>query len=350
MKVLCIVDWPEEGRWLWDHLPAPESDADQVDFQISRSARDIFGGYGKFLGYYPHYLGAAIKAFLRLSAYDIVVAYHGKNGVPLALLRALTGRRTPKLVILNFTVRGPIENLPWLLRFAMRGVDCVTYPTQGEMAHSNSVLRMPLHKVRIVPPAYVPIEYVDRYIRPAVSSNPQEGEYIMASGRSFRDYATLLEAVRDLDVKLVINTRPFCLRGLNVPDNVQVNDLLPIPEYFRLLANAQFVVVPLQDVDHGSGESHLGQIMAAGKAVVLTQNPSAEELVRDGETGIVVKAGDVRGMRNAIEYLLQHPGVARQMGESAYRLYEEKYTFGRYARDVVSLLRELSGERCPGRV
>lgn len=344
MKVLCVVDWQEEGRWLWDHLPAPDKDADQVDFHIIRPARDIFGGYGKFLTYYPHYLWAAVKVFYRLSECDIVVAYHGKNGVPLALLRALTGRRTPKLVILNFTVRGPIAKLSWLLRFAMRGVDCVTYPTQGEMTYSNSILRMPQARIRIVPPAYVPIEYVARYIRPAVSLDPQDGEYIFASGRSFRDYATLIEAVRDLDVKLIINTRPFCLQGLDAPDNVQVNDFLPMPGFFRLLANAKFVVVPLQDIDHGSGESHLGHIMAAGKAMILTENPSAIDLVRDGETGIVVKPGDVQGMRNAILYLLQHPDLAQQMGENAYRLYEEKYTFGRYARDVVNLLRELSSQ------
>jgi len=345
MKVLCVVDWPEEGRWLWDYLPAPDRDTDEVDFHIASPAPDIFGGYGKFLAYYPRYSWAAVKAFPRLSAYDIAIAYHGKNGVPLALLRALTGRRTPKLVILNFTVRGPIERMSWLLRFAMRGVDCVTYPTQGEMAYSNSILHMPWDKIRIVQPGYVPIEYVDQYIRPAVSLGPQDGEYIFASGRSFRDYATLLEAVRDLDVKVIINTKPFCLRGLDIPSNVQVNDLLPMPEFFRLLANAKFVVVPLQDVAHGSGESHLGHIMAAGKAVILTENPSAIALVRDGETGIVVRPGDVQSMRNAIVHLLQHPDLARQMGENAYRLYEEKYTFGRYAQDVVNLLRELSSQQ-----
>lgn len=348
MKVLCVVDWPEKGRWLWDHLSVPDRDADEVDFHITKPAPDVFGGYGKFLTYYPHYLWAAVKAFPRLSAYDIVVAYHGMNGAPLALLRALAGRRTPKLVILNFTVRGPIEKLPWLLRFAMRGADCVTYPTQGEMAHSNSILRMPRDKIRIVPPAYVPIEYVDQYIRPAVSSDAQDGGYIFASGRSFRDYATLLKAVRDLDVKLIINTRPFCLRGLDIPSNVQVNDLLPMPKFFRLLANARFVVVPLQDIDHGSGESHLGHVMAAGKAVILTKNPSATALVRDGETGIVVKPGDVQGMRNAIVHLLQHPEIAQRMGGNAYRVYEEKYTFGRYAQDVVNLLRELSGQSVQG--
>lgn len=344
MKVLCVVGWEEEGRWLWDHLPAPDKDTDRVDFHIIEPAQDIFGGYGKFLTYYPHYLWGAIKAFSKLSAYDIIVAYHGKNGVPLALLRALTGRRTPRLVMLNFTIRGPIEKLPWLLRYAMRGVDCVTYPTEGEMVHSNSILRMPPSKIRIVPPAYVPIEYVDQYIRPTVSSDLQGGDYIFASGRSFRDYATLLEAVRDLDVKLIINTRPFCLRGLDIPSNVQVNDLLPMPEFFRLLANAKFVVVPLQNVSHGSGESHLGHVMAAGKAVILTENPSAIALVREGETGIIVEPGDVQGMREAIVYLLQHPDEAQQMGENAYRLYEEEYTFGRYARDVVDLLRELNGQ------
>jgi glycosyltransferase involved in cell wall biosynthesis len=337
MKVLCVIDWPEPASWLWDYLP---SHNDEVDFQITRPARDLFAGYGKFLSYYPYYLWSSLKAFPRLEDYDIVVAYHGKNGVPLALLRSVLGQREPKLVILNFTVRGPIARFPWLLRFAMSHVDCVTYPSQGEMVHSNGILQMSEDRIRIVPPAYVPSEYVDRYFNKSAGSGDNDG-YIFASGRSFRDYATLMEAVRGLDVQLIVNTRPFCIEGLDIPSNVRVNDMLPLDEYFRLLANARFVVVPLQDVSHGSGESHVGQTMAAGKAAIVTENPSTADMVAHGSTGLLVKPGDVQGMRQAIVYFLEHPDEVRRMEENAYRLYEERYTFERYAQNVVSLLREL---------
>ncbi|MDY7080230.1 MAG: glycosyltransferase family 4 protein [Chloroflexota bacterium] len=337
MKVLCVIDWPEPGSWLWDYLP---SHHDQVDFHITKPARDLFAGYGKFLSYYPHYLWSSLKALSKLKDYDIVVAYHGKNGVPLALLRSALGQHKPKLVILNFSIRGPIARFPWILRFAMSRVDCVTYPSRGEMVHSNGILHMPEDRIRIVPPAYVPSEYVDRYFSTSTSSGG-DGGYIFASGRSFRDYATLMEAVRGLDVKLIVNTRPFCIEGLDIPGNVHVNDMLPMDEYFRLLANAKFVVVPLQDVSHGSGESHVGQTMAAGKAMIVTENPSTADLIERGITGLVVKSGDVQGMRDAIIYFIDHPDEVSRMGENAYRLYQEKYTFSRYAQRVVSLLREL---------
>jgi glycosyltransferase involved in cell wall biosynthesis len=337
MKVLFMVDWQEDSEWLWDYVP---SHGDEVDFFVTEGVTDRFSGYGKFLSRYPRYVAYATRALPTLRQYDAVVAWTGKNGIPIALLQTLRGRRGPKLIILNMSVRGPITAITPVIRLTMSSVDVVTYVSEGEMRHSNRALRMPDSKIRIVKPGWISETWIDRYFSRGDTVHSSE-PYIFSSGRSFRDYATLFSAMQDIDRKLVVNARPYDVKGLSVPDNVQINDILPPEEFYALLAGAEFVVIPLRDVPHGAGESHLIHVMAAGKPVIITQNPSVTSFVDVEEIGLLVEPGDVGGMRDAIQYLLNHPQEAHRMGQRGRELFRERHSMEIFAKKVHELVHEI---------
>lgn len=338
MRVLCMVDWDEKGEWLWDYLPAHE---DEVDFFVTRGVRDRFSGYGKFLSRYPRYLVYAARALPILKHYDAVVTWTGKSGVPIALLRTLTGKRGPKLIVLNMSVRGPITAITPLIRLAMRSVDIVTYVSEGEMLHSNRALHMPNSKIRVVKPGWISEKWIDRYFRNGSAAHSTE-PYVFSSGRSYRDYATLFSAIEDVDARLIVNARPYDIQHLSVPDNVHINDILPPAEFYALLAGAEFVVIPLRDVPHGAGESHLIHVMAAAKPVIITRNPSVTSLVDVHQIGLLVDPGDVDGMRQAIRYLLNHPQEAKRLGRRGRELFIEHHSMEVFARKVHELVHEVA--------
>ena len=59
----------------------------------------------------------------------------------------------------------------------------------------------------------------------------------------------------------------------------------------------------------------VNEAMAAGRAVVVSDEVgSAPDLVVDGGTGFVHKAGDVRGLAEALRRVTSEPGLARRMG------------------------------------
>jgi len=69
--------------------------------------------------------------------------------------------------------------------------------------------------------------------------------------------------------------------------------------------------------------------MAAGKAVVSTRAPGNEELIRDGETGLLAQAGDAQAIADCILRLMDEPGLARRLGERARQAVVERYTIQR---------------------
>lgn len=335
MHILCLLDQPHvfkpSDRWIWNYLPHA---SDHVEFLFS-SATDRFQKWGKLLQYYPSYWKFGLQVLRRTQAanYDLVVAWEGKNGFPYATLRHMVGRKRPPLVILSLNFRGMIRHFGSLARFGMRTVDHTTVLTPFEVTHYQKVLSLPAERI-----SFCPLGWYD--LPSAIRANleaPQE-KFILASGRSYRDYATLAKAVAGLDLKLVILARKFNLAGIQLPDNVTVMDLLPPREFRKLLSQAFFVIIPLQALPHAAGDSHLIQAMSAGKAVIATRTPSSETYIKAGETGILTSPANVSEMRESIWHLWTNPQETQQMGQKARQTYEEKYTMEKYAQRIHTLL------------
>lgn len=56
--------------------------------------------------------------------------------------------------------------------------------------------------------------------------------------------------------------------------------------------------------------------MASGVPILATDVFGIPELVRDGQEGLLVRAGDVEGLANALAFLIGDPEAARRMGEA----------------------------------
>ncbi len=335
MKILCLVDGKvvPPDRWIWNFLPEVYQD-DDVDFMNVPSVKDNFPKWGKLLAYYPSYFSLAWKAFQRSRSqpYDLIVAWEGKHGFPLALLRSVFGVSRPKLVILTYIQRGLIADLPWFTRFALRSVDRFTVTSTWEAEYYSRTLGIPADKF-----TFCPLGWYE--VRTAEAENPPLESYIFASGRSYRDYKTFAAALKGIESKVIVNARPFNLRGVEFASNVTVNNLLPQQEFWALLRGASFVVVPLLDVPYSAGDGHIVQSMSAGKAVIATRGPSTQTYVEEGVTGLLVPPNDPQALHSAIQYLLEHPEEAKSMGQMARQRYEERYTFSAFALRTHEVLR-----------
>lgn len=58
------------------------------------------------------------------------------------------------------------------------------------------------------------------------------------------------------------------------------------------------------------------EAMSAGRPVIASRTGGLSDIVVDGETGILVPPGDPQALRQAIECLLDDPGLAERMGQA----------------------------------
>ena len=83
------------------------------------------------------------------------------------------------------------------------------------------------------------------------------------------------------------------------------------------------------------------EAMASATPVVCSAIGGLPEVVRDGETGVLVEPGDVDALREAIDALLRDPARARRMGRAGRALVLERFTWDACARRCLAAYGEL---------
>jgi glycosyltransferase involved in cell wall biosynthesis len=90
----------------------------------------------------------------------------------------------------------------------------------------------------------------------------------------------------------------------------------------------------------------LPQALACGKPVVAFDVDGAREVCRDGETGFLVRAGDVEGMARGVIRLLRDNAMASRMGAKGREMVQTMFAEETMVRRLDELYRRLcAGKR-----
>jgi glycosyltransferase involved in cell wall biosynthesis len=104
-----------------------------------------------------------------------------------------------------------------------------------------------------------------------------------------------------------------------------------VPE---VLSIADVAVVPSAPVSASLGGTgtplKLFEYMAAGKAIVATDHEESAEVIEDGQTGMLVEAGNVHRFAETILALLNDPTERARLGQNARERAVEQYSWERY--------------------
>jgi glycosyltransferase involved in cell wall biosynthesis len=256
----------------------------------------------------------AWECYRRRKRYRTIFTDGEQVGFPLAALLLMT-RRRPRHVMIGHVLTTRSKTLVHRLLGLRRRIDDVVVYASAQQRYAVEHLGYAPSQV-VLTPFMVDTRFWDPALTtPAVRSRP----LLCALGRELRDYPTLIEAVRGLDVDLVISTasawsrRDDALEGRELPSNVEWRSF-DLPGLRQLYADAALVVVPLVEADFQTGITTILEGMSMGRAIVCSRTSGQRDTVVDGEQGVYVPPGDVMAMRAAIGDLLADPVAARRMG------------------------------------
>lgn len=142
--------------------------------------------------------------------------------------------------------------------------------------------------------------------------------YIFAGGNAARDYATLIEALREIDYPVLIaTTRPEIAPLAQDCPHITVRGLTPAE--FRAKMAGATLVVECHDERFFRTGGHQTFLNAfwMGKPFVMADRESAVGYFEDGEFGFVVDHGDIAGFRARVRELLADPQLRAEMGRRA---------------------------------
>ncbi|MFT7463025.1 MAG: glycosyltransferase involved in cell wall biosynthesis [Pseudohongiellaceae bacterium] len=220
--------------------------------------------------------------------------------LPLSALLLLSGRR-PGHVLIGHRISAPKKaRLMKLFGLCKAMTDIVTY-SRDQIDFGQRQLgfaRRKLHRIhfQIDPDFFRPDPGVDR-----------EAQHIVAVGRERRDYPTLIEAVRGMNVELtIVGSSPWSRSkdltdDMDLPANVTLRSGLSWLELRRLYSSAALAVVPLQDVDSAAGVTSIFEALATGTPVLVSDTSGIAESIENVPGVLRVPPGDRRALTDAID-------------------------------------------------
>jgi glycosyltransferase involved in cell wall biosynthesis len=140
------------------------------------------------------------------------------------------------------------------------------------------------------------------------------------------------------------------LRERRLAQSVVFTGWIPHEEVAALIREFDVAIAPYPRPEHDFYFSPLKlfEYMACGVSVVASALGQVEEVVRDGETGLLYPPGAFDALANACDRLLADPDLRRRMGRAAAKEVHGRYTWDRNAQRVVELARSLIEARRVG--
>ena len=342
--------------------------AEQVDgellFRTSNSKRR--GLVGKLAGsHFKHAWTAARKA----SVHSVIFADGEHVGFPLAAFLAIRGRRRTRLIILGHYVDKSWKRaLLWAAsRLVRNGTLILHSSVQAERVRTALG---PTWSSELLP---YQVDTAYWWGPPLRTPRP----LIIAAGSENRDYGTLIEAVRGLDVDVEIASGSHWARAqasaTDLPPNVRfLIETLSFADLRTLYAKAAAIVVPLEPVNNQSGITTILEAMSMAKPVIVTATPGQREAVsgpvvqgdgsllaepsrgpqvygfhtREVATGLYVPPADPVALRKAIGMVLEDAELAKRLSRAARVSATEHFSVEDFARRFGAVIsKECAGER-----
>jgi len=289
----------------------------------------------------PEHWALAREMAAYLGEDDVVFCAGEDVGFPLALLSKWKQLGTNFAIVVMAPDRPRVRGV--LKLFDLQQNTPIFFVNTKLKAQSlQNWLSLPSDRVCVLP------EQTDiRFFKPEEPQNTQGTPIIMSGGMEQRDYETLAQATKDMDVDVRIsavspnfsaNTRVRFPES--VPDNMKVAEY-NWQELRNLYKDASIAVVSLLPNDYSAGLTTLIEAMACRRPVIISRTPGlAEELIDQGVV-VGVPPLDSHKMKQAITQLLEDPDYAETLAQRGYEAVMANYTSENHVKYLASSIQQI---------
>lgn len=192
--------------------------------------------------------------------------------------------------------------------------------------------------------------------------NPQERVIYLGGMSRIRGLVEMVEAFGIVakryprwELYLVGSCRPASLeqelkelaKKLGVEANVKFIAWVPYEEKERLSSQASMGVITYLPYANNTSclPNKLFDYMLVGLPVIASNFPLYREVVEPNRCGLIVDPSKPDQIARAMEYLIEHPQEARQMGENGRRAIVEKYNWEKESRRLLEIYETVLNEK-----
>jgi len=170
-----------------------------------------------------------------------------------------------------------------------------------------------------------------------------EERFILAAGKSNRDYDFLVDALKDTPYQVRILSDAY--NHPNPGSNIRIYHDVFGEKYYQMLSECCCVIVPLADARISAGQLVFLQAMMFAKPIITTESDTVRDYIESGKNGLIIpKQRDA--LRDAVRRLYEDEALYRGMAKEGRCRFLESYSVASMARRIGSIWRKLDEKKC----
>lgn len=273
-----------------------------------------------FYRFLPVSIAQLIESLIIMKHYDLILTHTEKVSFPLALILKWFRSSKPHIIVLSRITSVDSKRSKQKIWFLKKTGSSVT----RFLIWSSVQRRIAIERFGVPPEKIILLKRgIDQlFWKP----RKVETDMICSAGMEARDYPTLVNALRHLEVPCHIAAGAS--RGDIFKTIETLHEIRHVPQWVTIgpksqvdlrsiYARSRFIVIPLLPTDSDNGLTTILEAMAMGKPVICTKAEGQVDIIEDGVTGIYVPQGDPVALRAAIKTLWDDPDRCEEMGRAA---------------------------------
>lgn len=285
-------------------------------------------------------LDQAMYLLPKMKNYDVIVGTGDSAGLPILALKRYGLLKKP-IIFMTAGLAGALHGKTnsWAGKFYKKilpSADVFTSYSQVETNFFENEMKVPKGKIK-----YMPLGTDWHYFS---KPSKQKRDIICAIGvDSGRDYKTLFEAVKNLDIQVEVACHESNLKDLKIPQNVTIHFNIPIQKVKEIFDRSLISIVPCFERNRSAGQMVLLESSSASLPVIASQIKGITGAFKfqDRKHLLFTKPQDARDLRKKIDFLLENPQIRKELGSNASNFVKNNYTTKHLAINLARFIDKL---------
>lgn len=224
----------------------------------------------------------------------------------------------------------------YLATSTLSDIEHFTVITRREREMYSKWLNLPIEKFQFVPMVEKPLE-ID-------CEEDQEKPFIVALGSAHRDFPTLFNVVKKLNIRTIVASSKTALEEIEIPDIVETPFGINRDDCLKLAKKGRISVVVMRNRPDipAAGIATILDALHLGRPIISTRCNGAEDYIIHGETGLLVEPDSESSLMEAIEMLWWDDALRQRMSVAAKQYAENYLSYKAGARALQKILDDLS--------
>ena len=285
---------------------------------------------------YLVYFYVPFKVFLHRKNYNIIIGWQQFYALILAFYcRFFNVKKEFSIYVINFTYKdkkGILGKIYFcFMKYILQSkyIDGIYLPSTKYIDFCIKKLDIDKEKFCVVPFG-IPDLY--RKYQPLKETN----EYILAIGRSNRDYDWLINEWRKINIKLYIISDEY-KPTINIPNNIEIINNISGEKQYPYILGCKLLILPIKDSNICSGDTVLLTAMSFKKTVIITTPSTLSEMyIKNRINGLLVEKvhGELKKLIDEIEKENINLG---ENARKSYKKFFSRFNMGKKVGNFINL-------------